>query len=160
LERQASKIATRVGAAHMIQPHPTTDFEYRAPQGVWVDYLADSLLPMFNAWRAEHGIEPEPPRSGPPISLEEAKASATKYWAREASRAEQAKEELAAPKRERHKRALLKSALREAEKAGRIVTSATVEGDKVVLTFDEPNSPASDNPWDLAAAELRKGRQQ
>jgi hypothetical protein len=56
LERQASKIATRVGAAHMIQSHPTTDFEYRAPQGVWVDYLADSLLPMFNAWRAEHGI--------------------------------------------------------------------------------------------------------
>jgi hypothetical protein len=40
----------------MIQSHPTTDFEYRAPQGVWVDYLADSLLPMFNAWRAEHGI--------------------------------------------------------------------------------------------------------
>ncbi len=62
-------------------------------------------------------------------------------------------------KRQRRKRVLLKSALREAEKAGRVVTSATIEGDKISLTFDELK-PASDNPWDIAAAELRKGRQQ
>jgi hypothetical protein len=65
-----------------------------------------------------------------------------------------------APHRTTRKRARLKSALRAAEKAGRVVTSAAIEGDKVVLTFDEPKPSASDNPWDIAAAELRKGRQQ
>lgn len=47
-------------------------------------------------------------------------------------------------KRQRRRRARLKSALREAEKAGRVVTSATVEGDKISLTFDEPKAAASD----------------
>jgi hypothetical protein len=43
-------------------------------------------------------------------------------------------------KRQRRKRARLESALREAEKAGRVVTSATVEGDKISLTFGEGES--------------------
>jgi hypothetical protein len=59
------------------------------------DYLCDLLLPAWNELRAAYGIEPEPPRSGPPVTAEQAKAAADEYWALEALRKEQAEAELA-----------------------------------------------------------------
>jgi excisionase family DNA binding protein len=72
---------------------------HREPRDVALDYLAESLRPMFDAWRAQHGVEPVPPRSTPPVTFEEFKAAAAEYRAREALRKEQAKEELTALRR-------------------------------------------------------------
>jgi hypothetical protein len=62
--------------------------------------------------------------------------------------------------RKRQRKPSIATLVKRAERVGKTVTSATVEGDKVVLTFDGSERPASDNPWDIAAAELRKGRPQ
>jgi hypothetical protein len=62
---------------------------------VMVDYVSDLLTPAFNQMRAYYGIEPEPLRAGPPVTVEEAKAAADEYWMLETLRAEQAKAELA-----------------------------------------------------------------
>ena len=67
----------------------------RDPSRVMLDYLTDLLTPAFNQLRAAYGIEPEPPRPGPPVTAEEAKAAADDFYALEALRAEQAKAELA-----------------------------------------------------------------
>lgn len=49
----------------------------------------------------------------------------------------------------------LAAALRQAKRAGVSVRGATIEAGKITLELGEPGS-ASDNPWDIAAAEIRK----
>jgi hypothetical protein len=141
----------------VIHPQPSTDSDiatsYRAPQGVWIHYLADLLLPAINAWRAEHGIEPAKP-SEPPISLEEAKASADEYWARETLWAEQDKEELAAWKRAHRRvrssarRPTLARVAKEANKLGLAVAHYEVKPDgSIVIVTGEPKPATESNPW-------------
>jgi len=77
----------------MTNPSNSTELSGRvsrssASLAVVVDYLADALLPAFNEMRAAYGIEPAPPRPGPTVTLEQAKAAAAEYWALEALRAE------------------------------------------------------------------------
>jgi hypothetical protein len=62
--------------------------------------------------------------------------------------------------RRRQRKPRLDRQIAAAEKAGKTVTSITT-ADGVTLTFgrSEPGKTTSDNPWDIAAAELRKGRE-
>jgi hypothetical protein len=46
--------------------------------------------------------------------------------------------------------------VKRAEKAGKTVTSVSVEGDKVILTFGESNPTDANNPW---LAEIEKATQ-
>jgi hypothetical protein len=57
----------------------------------------------------------------------------------------------AAPKRRR--KPSIAAMVKRAEKAGKIVTSVSVEGDKVILTFGESNPTDANNPW---LAEIEK----
>jgi hypothetical protein len=82
----------------MTQPITSTELSgrvSRSASAVLTDYLTDLLLPAFNELRAAYGIEPAPPRPGPPITPEQAKAAADEYWMLEALRKEQAEAELA-----------------------------------------------------------------
>jgi hypothetical protein len=118
------------------------------PRDVCLTYLADSLLPFFNAWRAKHGIEPHPPRSGPPITLEQFKAAAAEYRAREALREEQDRAQEAEWKAiyRRPEKLSPASIAKQANELGLTVTSYEVkpDGSVVIVTGDPQPTDATD----------------
>jgi hypothetical protein len=115
-----------------------------------MDYLADQVLPMFNAWRTEHGVEPHPPRSGPPITLEEAQASAVEYWAGEALRHEQAQAQLAEWEAlmGRAEKLPLASIAKQANELGFTVARYEVKPDgSVIIVTGDPKATDATNVW-------------
>lgn len=141
---------------------------------VMQDYLCDVLTPALNLMRAYYGIEPAPPRPGPPITPEQAKAAADEYWALEALRAEQRDVDFSLPcfvitrpsrqpsdttrtalgldvakPRRQPRRLPLDSLLKQAAKAGKSVKGAEVYQDRTVLQFGAPESATPENPWRL-----------
>jgi hypothetical protein len=56
----------------------------------------------------------------------------------------------------RHRRPSLARYLREARRAGFVVVGATIENDKITLSFaDGSTATTSDNPWNAAIAKLK-----
>ena len=57
------------------------------------------------------------------------------------------------PKRRKPRRTSIRSMIAAAEKAGKTVSSITVPGGTVLHFATSEAAPASDNPWDAAAAQ-------
>jgi len=134
---------------------------------VMVDYVSDVLTPAFNQMRAYYGIEPEPPRPGPPVTAKEAKAAADEYWALEALRAEQRKTELAEWKtimghaeKRRGRPPTLVGVAKQASQAGIEVARYEVKPDgTIIVVIGAPAADTSDiNSWDevLNAADEKR----
>jgi hypothetical protein len=75
--------ASPIGAGLVTQPKRTT-FPPRWPPPELIDYFVDLTLPDFNEYRAALGWDPEPPRAGPPITLEQAVKASKEAWEWEA----------------------------------------------------------------------------
>jgi hypothetical protein len=123
-----------------------------ALRDVLIDYLTDLCLPAFNEMRAAHGIEPAPPRRGPPVKPEQAEAAADEYWELEKLRSEQARAQKAEWKaiygraEKRVRKPSIAKLVERAEETGRRVTSITTpEG--TTIRFDEPTPSDATNPW-------------
>jgi len=143
--------------AHVLVLPPVPDLRERARR-VMLDYLTDLLTPAFNQLRAAYGIEPEPPRAGPPVTPEQAKAAADEYWTPEVLRAEQREAELAVmgekPSRQRKPR--LDQAIAHTQKATGKPVISVILSDGTKLTLGEPEPTEASNPW---LADLPKVKQ-
>jgi len=109
------------------------------PQKV-LDFLGDAFHPVFNALRAAHGVEPEQPRVGPPVTAQEARA-AWDEWGGYTPQPE--------PPREREpRRPTLARVAKQAGKAGIEVARYEVKPDGSVVVITGKGEPAApENPW-------------
>jgi len=120
--------------------------------------MEDCLLPIFNAWRVAHGLEPAPIPNRPPVVLEELVALQKEYQALEAWEVEldaACNEEPQAPKARNRKPSGPKpeSLAKLMNKPG--IARVEKKPDGTVIVFaGEPELTDESNPW--PTADLRK----
>ena len=122
-----------------------------------VDYMADCLLPVLNAWRVAGGVEPAPPPNRPPVVPEELKALGEECQALETWMAElEAGLNEPRPPEPRGPRApTLASVAKQASKAAIAVARYEVKPDgTIIVTPGELGLADTDSPW--PTADLRK----
>jgi len=139
---------------HITLPPLPVYEDYLEASAVIDDYLLDLLLPLFNAFRAESGIEPAPPPNRPPVTLEEAAAAGKKYqayWENEEPRARKP----CGPRRP-----TLASVAKQANKAAIDVARYEVKPDGTVVIVTGAAEPAApENPWPLDEFRTKETKQ-
>ena len=134
----------------MTHPHPI-----KFPPEKVLDFLVDTSLPWLNALRAAHGIEPEPPRIGPPVSSEEVRAVWDEWGAWEALRFGKSEHGIVPDsdlqpelgRQRKPRRPTLGSVAKQASKAGLEVARYEVKPDSIVVIPGKPEPAEPENPW-------------
>jgi hypothetical protein len=139
-----------VEGADVTQPHPI-----KFPPQEVLNFLVDAAAPWLNAMRAVHGIEPEPPRIGPPVSVEEARQAWDEYQAWEALRFGKSEHgtvpdsdlqpELGRQREPR--RPTLASVAKAARTAGIEVARYEIKSDSINVITGKGEPAAPENPW-------------
>jgi hypothetical protein len=124
-------------------------------------YILDLMLPVFNLWRAEGGIEPAPPPDQPPPTAEEVVAARKELEEWEAWWADlEAAFKDEEPQPHKPRKATLVSVTKQAGRAGIDVARYEVKPDgtiAVVTGTPEPIEPG--NPWPLDEFRTKETKQ-
>ena len=148
---------------HITLPPLPVYEDYLEASAVIDDYLLDLLLPLFNAFRAESGIEPAPPPNRPLVTPDEAAAAGKKYKAYWGALEAQMRWETALRMQDegpRPRKPTLVSVSKDARKAGIDPARIEIKPDgSYVVDIGKPEPVAPENPWPLDEFRTKETKQ-